>query len=194
MAVTAQSTLPTNRGDFEIMTFSSGDDRFPHVVLYKKSSEVCPRVRIHSECMTGDVFGSMRCDCGDQLHYAMDHIQEHGGAILYLRQEGRGIGLTEKIKAYQLQDQGQDTIQANLSLGHEMDSRRYEIAVAILKSLGWNKIQLLTNNPDKVKQIEIGGIQIVKRIPIVTQSNPHNASYLHTKAEKMGHWLNRKED
>jgi len=192
MAVTAQSQLPTDRGDFEILTFASEDARYPHVVLRTPSWGESPVIRIHSECMTGDVFGSLRCDCGEQLHASMDYIQKKGGAIIYLRQEGRGIGLTEKIKAYALQEKGMNTIQANVELGHSADGRDYSVAVEILQSLGWNRIQLMTNNPEKVDQLLAGGIHVVERIPVVIKANAHNADYLHTKSSIMGHWLEPK--
>lgn len=193
MAATAHSQLPTERGDFEILTFASEHPQLPHVVLRTPQMGEIPVVRIHSECMTGDVFGSLRCDCGNQLHASMDYIQQHGGAIIYLRQEGRGIGLTEKIKAYALQEKGADTIEANLALGHSADERNYKDAIDILHALGWNTIQLMTNNPEKIKQLEQGGIQVNQRIPIVIQANAHNQQYLQTKSTKMGHWLDEEK-
>jgi 3,4-dihydroxy 2-butanone 4-phosphate synthase / GTP cyclohydrolase II len=193
MAVTAQSFLPTSHGDFEVLTFGSDHEHYPHVVLRSKIVNDIPVIRIHSECMTGDVFGSLRCDCGEQLHASMEYIQKNGGAIVYLRQEGRGIGLTEKIKAYALQEKGMNTIQANLELGHSADARDYSVAVEILKSLGWNQIHLMTNNPEKLDQLRAGGIEVIDRIPVVIKANSHNADYLHTKSSEMGHWLNPKD-
>jgi 3,4-dihydroxy 2-butanone 4-phosphate synthase/GTP cyclohydrolase II len=193
MKASAQSHLPITEGNFEIMVFPSGNEHYPHVVIYKEPTSFPPIVRIHSECMTGDVFGSQRCDCGEQLKIAKEHIAQNGGAILYLRQEGRGIGLTEKIKAYALQDQGANTIEANLHLGHQEDERNYEVAVQILLGLGWKEIQLMTNNPQKISELELGGIKVVKRISIISESNPHNRKYLETKSSQMGHWLNPKD-
>jgi GTP cyclohydrolase II len=193
MAATAHSQLPTDRGDFEILTFASDHPDLPHVVLKTVITGAIPVVRIHSECMTGDVFGSMRCDCGKQLHASMEYIQKNGGAIIYLRQEGRGIGLTEKIKAYALQEKGADTVEANLALGHGADERNYKDAIDILHTLGWKTIQLMTNNPEKIKQLEQGGIQVSQRIPIVIESNVHNQQYLQTKSNNMGHWLDEEK-
>ncbi len=147
-------------------------------------------VRLHSECMTGDTFGSMRCDCGDQLHNAMKQIEENGnGLILYLRQEGRGIGLSNKLKAYALQDQGYDTYEANKILGFEPDERKYQSAAKILKELGISRINLLTNNPDKIDQLEEYGIKVEKRIPLEIPANKINHDYLVTKRDKFHHML-----
>jgi 3,4-dihydroxy 2-butanone 4-phosphate synthase/GTP cyclohydrolase II len=146
-------------------------------------------VRVHSECFTGDVLASLRCDCGNQLALALKKIGQEGGVLLYLRQEGRGIGLTNKIKAYNLQDGGLDTVQANIQLGFEPDLRDYGIGAQILADLGIKKIRLLTNNPVKVVGLEGYGIEIVDRIPIEVPANLHNKRYLDTKKEKMGHLL-----
>jgi GTP cyclohydrolase II len=147
-------------------------------------------VRIHSECFTGDVLGSRRCDCGDQLHAAMNLIaSEQRGIILYLRQEGRGIGLAEKLKAYNLQDSGLDTVDANLALGHAADARDYSIAAAILRDLGVRSVRLITNNPDKISELRRLDVSVVERVAIETAIYPENAGYLLTKAERMNHLL-----
>jgi len=147
-------------------------------------------VRVHSECMTGDVFGSQRCDCGPQLHKSMLMVSEAGkGVVLYLRQEGRGIGLANKIKAYQLQDQGMDTVDANLHLGFPMDSRDYGIGAQILRTIGLRKIRLLTNNPSKRVGLKGYGLEIVERVPLIVEANRNNIGYLQVKREKMGHLL-----
>jgi 3,4-dihydroxy 2-butanone 4-phosphate synthase / GTP cyclohydrolase II len=147
-------------------------------------------VRVHSECLTGDVFGSRRCDCGPQLQQAMRMVAEHGrGVIVYMRQEGRGIGLAPKIKAYKLQEQGYDTVEANKKLGYGMDLREYGLGAQILGDLGIKKIRLLTNNPKKVVGLEGYGLEIVEQVPIKIRPNPHNERYLNTKRVKLGHWL-----
>ena len=147
-----------------------------------------PIVRIHSQCTTGDVFHSLRCDCHDQLHLALESIAKYGsGAIVYEHQEGRGIGLAEKLRAYELQDQGMDTIEANLELGHPVDLRDYSLPVEVLRALGLRSIQLLTNNPEKIAAVRAGGIEIVKRLSADVEYNPHSARYLSTKRLKLGH-------
>jgi 3,4-dihydroxy 2-butanone 4-phosphate synthase/GTP cyclohydrolase II len=147
-------------------------------------------VRVHSECLTGDVFGSRRCDCGSQLHQAMRQVAEAGlGVILYMRQEGRGIGLGAKIQAYKLQESGYDTVEANLKLGYPMDLREYGLGAQILVDLGIRKIRLLTNNPKKVVGLDGYGLEIVEQVPIRIQSNPHNEKYLETKRTKLGHLI-----
>ena len=147
-------------------------------------------VRVHSECLTGDVFGSLRCDCGDQLHSAMRQVDAEGrGIVLYMRQEGRGIGLINKLKAYELQQQGMDTVEANLALGFEPDAREYYIGAQILRDLGVRTMRLLTNNPDKVYQLEEFGLRITERVPIQVDANDFDRRYLRTKRDKMGHLL-----
>jgi len=153
-------------------------------------SEQPPLVRVHSECLTGDVFGSRRCDCGDQLQLAMERIAQEGcGAIVYLRQEGRGIGLAHKLHAYALQEQGLDTVEANLRLGFDADLRDYYVAAQILRELGWTTVRLLSNNPRKVEGLRRYGIVVAERLPLVVPPTPHNERYLQTKREKLGHWL-----
>jgi len=189
----ATATLPTAfGGDFKFVVYENDVDDFKHVALVK--GEIGPEdavlVRVHSECMTGDVFGSMRCDCGDQLHAAMEMIHEAGkGVIVYMHQEGRGIGLVNKVKAYELQEHGRDTVEANLELGFKEDLRDYGIGAQILVDLGVRKIRLLTNNPKKVVGLEGYGMTIVERVPIEIKPNEANLRYLRTKKEKMGHIL-----
>lgn len=184
--------LPTAYGDFELTLFedNAGEE---HLLLTKgdvRKSEEPLLVRIHSECLTGDVFGSHRCDCGDQLHEAMRMISERGtGAILYLRQEGRGIGLKNKLLAYQLQETGIDTYDANLALGFEPDERTYQFAVEMLKKTGIQRIKLLTNNPEKVTQLMEQGIEVVKRVPLEIPPEKENYTYLQTKKTRFHHLL-----
>jgi 3,4-dihydroxy 2-butanone 4-phosphate synthase/GTP cyclohydrolase II len=184
--------MPTDYGDFELHLYRSKVDGQHHLALVH--GDVAGRgkilVRVHSECLTGDVFGSRRCDCGSQLHQAMRQIAGAGrGVIVYMRQEGRGIGLAPKIKAYKLQEQGYDTVEANEKLGYEMDLREYGIGAQILVDLGLKTIRLLTNNPKKVVGLEGYGLEIVEQLPIRVKPNPHNERYLKTKREKMGHLL-----
>ena len=184
--------LPTVRGDFKIQVFHEATTGFDHVALtlgdMKGPDPVL--VRVHSECLTGDVFASTRCDCGPQLRAALDAIVEKGwGALLYLRQEGRGIGLHAKIQAYHLQDQGADTLDANLMLGHPADARDYAIAANILADLGVEQVNLLTNNPEKVDQLTKHGIQVASRTPLIVGVGAKNRDYLATKGERMGHHI-----
>jgi len=184
--------MPTDYGDFDLHLYRSLVDGQHHLalVLGKISPDKPVLVRVHSECLTGDVFASRRCDCGSQLHQAMKRIQETGaGVLVYMRQEGRGIGLAPKIHAYKLQEQGLDTVEANEKLGFPMDLREYGIGAQILADLGVHRIRLLTNNPRKVVGLEGYDLEIVQQIPIKSQANPHNAKYLATKKKKMGHKL-----
>jgi 3,4-dihydroxy 2-butanone 4-phosphate synthase/GTP cyclohydrolase II len=184
--------MPTEFGDFNLHLYRSKTDGQNHLALVfgdvdRKKNVL---VRVHSECLTGDVFGSRRCDCGPQLHQAMRQVAEAGcGVIVYMRQEGRGIGLAPKIKAYKLQEQGLDTVEANQKLGYGMDLREYGLGAQILTDLGLKTIRLLTNNPKKIVGLEGYGLKIVEQLPIRVKPNPHNARYLKTKKKKLGHLL-----
>jgi 3,4-dihydroxy 2-butanone 4-phosphate synthase / GTP cyclohydrolase II len=184
--------MPTDYGDFELHLYRSKVDGQHHLALVRGdvAGQKNVLVRVHSECLTGDVFGSRRCDCGPQLHQAMRQVAESGrGVILYMRQEGRGIGLAPKIKAYKLQEQGYDTVEANEKLGYGMDLREYGLGAQILVDLGLKTIRLLTNNPKKVVGLEGYGLKITEQLPIKVKPNPHNERYLKTKREKLGHLL-----
>ena len=184
--------MPTDYGDFDLHLYRSKVDGQLHLALVRGdiSGKKDVLVRVHSECLTGDVFGSRRCDCGPQLHQAMRQVAESGrGVILYMRQEGRGIGLAPKIQAYKLQEQGYDTVEANAKLGYGMDLREYGLGAQILCDLGLRTIRLLTNNPRKVVGLEGYGLKIVEQVPIKVKPNPHNERYLKTKREKLGHLL-----
>lgn len=190
----ADTMIPTKfGGEFRIVAYENGFDNLTHIALIK--GEIDPEnpvlVRVHSECMTGDIFGSMRCDCGEQLHKAMEMIDREGcGVILYLRQEGRGIGLVNKLKAYELQRQGCDTVEANLKLGFKPDLRDYGIGAQILVDLGVRKMKLLTNNPKKMVGLQGYGLSVVEQLPIEVEANEYNKGYLQCKQLKMGHMLN----
>jgi 3,4-dihydroxy 2-butanone 4-phosphate synthase/GTP cyclohydrolase II len=184
--------MPTDYGDFNLYLYRSKLDGQHHLALVygDVAGKKNVLVRVHSECLTGDVFGSRRCDCGPQLHQAMRQVAEAGcGAIVYMRQEGRGIGLAPKIKAYKLQEQGYDTVEANQKLGFDMDLREYGLGAQILADLGLKTIRLLTNNPRKVVGLEGYGLEIVEQVPIRVKPNPHNVHYLKTKRDKLGHLL-----
>jgi GTP cyclohydrolase II len=188
----ARATLPTRFGHFEMRMFRVDGVAGEVVALLHGplTSDPPPLVRLHSECLTGDVLGSLRCDCGEQLDEALSLIgQAECGVLLYLRQEGRGIGLVNKIRAYALQDSGLDTVDANLALGLPVDRREYASAAAILRSLGLAEVRLLTNNPLKQGALERHGVQVVERVPLIAPPNPLNQGYLETKANRMGHLL-----
>lgn len=188
--------LPTKWGQFDIHVYREEETGLDHVALMLGSMDGPDPVlmRVHSECLTGDAFSSLRCDCGPQLDAALKAIVENGwGCLLYLRQEGRGIGLHAKIQAYHLQDQGADTLDANLILGHPADGRNYKIAATMLNDLGIEEVALLTNNPDKVKQLEDHGIIVAKTVPLVAGVGQDNLQYLQTKVERMGHTIDSDE-
>ena len=193
----AETVLPTRYGEFRAVAYKSDIDADEHVALVMGdiSTGKPVLVRVHSECLTGDVFGSLRCDCGEQVALAMQSITEEGrGVLLYMRQEGRGIGFHNKLRAYALQDKGLDTVEANLSLGFAADLRDYGIGAQILVDLGLHKIRLLTNNPKKVIGLEGYGLKVLETVPIITSPNPYNLQYLETKREKLGHLLEIPED
>jgi GTP cyclohydrolase II len=189
----ADAILPTDWGAFQIIAYSrKKNDPLPHLAMVADgfNPENAPTiVRIHSECMTGDVFHSHRCDCGEQLDFAMQQAAKSGGIVVYLRQEGRGIGLINKLKAYRLQDKGLNTLEANLHLGFAGDARTYEDAATILKDLGVQSVALLTNNPLKINALKDLGINVVERLPILMAPKSENAGYLKTKQLEMGHLL-----
>lgn len=189
----AVANLPTQIGEFEIAGYRSLTSSEDFVVLFKgeMNPDIPTLVRIHSQCLTGDVFGSIKCDCGPQLHRAMELIEAEGqGAIVYQQQEGRGIGIINKIRAYALQDKGADTVEANEELGFEVDAREYQQCAEILFDMGLCKVRVMSNNPDKIKALEEAGLQIVERVPIEVKAEKPAAKYLKIKKEKMGHLLN----
>lgn len=188
----AKAHIPTQYGDFDLYSYAENhDEKQPHLAMVNKEMNphsVVP-VRIHSECMTGDLFGSLRCDCGEQFHASMKYLSENHGVMIYLRQEGRGIGLINKLEAYNLQDTGLDTVDANVHLGFEPDERDFHIAITILKDLGVSKIDLLTNNPEKIHAIEESEIILHDRIPLIIKPGSINKEYLKVKETRMGHLL-----
>jgi GTP cyclohydrolase II len=189
----ARAALPTRYGEFEVVSFAGpGGKHLDDVALLKgdvEAADIVP-VRVHSECVTGDALGSIRCDCGEQLHLAMRRLSESDvGILLYMRQEGRGIGLANKVRAYALQDEGMDTYAANKHLGFDDDMRRYDVAAGMLLELGGRRIELHTNNPHKVEGLEGAGIVVVKRVPIVVEARDENRFYLSTKKKQQGHLI-----
>lgn len=188
----ASGRIPTAHGDFELVYFSNSVDNKEHLAFVKGdvSAGEDVLVRVHSECFTGDVMGSLRCDCGEQLQRAMAMVAAAGrGVIVYLRQEGRGIGLKAKLEAYNLQDQGYDTVDANLMLGHKADEREYSLAAAMLDELGVRSVRLMTNNPLKIGALQADGVNVRSRVPVEVPVNPDNHAYLLTKVNRMDHML-----
>lgn len=194
LKIHAQSNVPTDFGMFTVFAFSENEnDWSPHLVWVAEKTDFneVVNVRFHSECITGEVFHSRKCECGQQLDSAMKFMSENGGMIIYLRQEGRNIGIINKLKAYALQEQGLDTVEANLRLGLPADGRNFDVAIEMLKILEVSKVNLLTNNPEKLKAFNSSGILLNKRIPLEIESNPVNASYLSTKKDYFGHLLEK---
>lgn len=188
----AESNVPTQFGEFKMMAFSEDDKNWmPHMALIAKDTDLekPTNVRIHSECITGEVFHSKKCECGEQLDAAMKFMQENGGIILYLRQEGRNIGIINKLKAYALQEKGLDTVQANLQLGLPADDRDFSVAIDMLEQIGVKSVNLMTNNPEKIKFIKNSNIEFNSRIPLQIKSNDASVSYLKTKKDYFGHLL-----
>ena len=183
------ANLPTKYGKFKIKAYKDGNQEHLAIMSQDFENIDSPFVRIHSECLTGDTLGSLKCDCQNQLDLSLKFIAQEGGLVIYHRQEGRNIGLVNKVNAYALQDQGRNTIQANLELGFGEDDRDYSIVGHVFNDLGVKKLKLITNNPKKIKYVESLGIQIVERIPAITKSNKYNEGYLLTKKEQMGHIL-----
>jgi 3,4-dihydroxy 2-butanone 4-phosphate synthase/GTP cyclohydrolase II len=184
--------MPTEHGDFKLIAFEQTNTQDVHLALIKGSwqKDEPVLVRVHSSCVTGDIFGSCRCDCGSQLHHAMEMVEREGtGVVLYMKQEGRGIGLLNKLRAYKLQEEGWDTVEANLKLGFDMDERDYGVGAQILRDLGITKIKLMTNNPKKRVGLMGYGLEIVDNVPIEVSPNPHNEKYLMTKRDKLGHTI-----
>lgn len=186
----AEAMIPTPWGNFNMIAFAVNEEEWmPHLAMVHENCDISNPVltRIHSECITGDLFGSKRCDCGEQLEKALELTAKEGGVVLYLRQEGRGIGIINKLKAYNLQDQGLNTVDANIHLGLEVDARQYDIAIEMLQSLGITQINLLTNNPTKIEAFENGPIELVERKELFITPNENNMGYLKTKQFEMGH-------
>jgi len=192
MYLQGEANLPTKYGIFRMRAYAQvPDEQMPIIVLYNPDTPLQHpvNVRLHSECMTGDLFGSLKCECGEQLHLSMEKIGAEGGILIYLRQEGRGIGIINKLHAYKAQERGLDTVEANRVLGLEIDARKYDCAIAILKELGIEKIRLMTNNPDKLKAFEGSGIEVIERIPLEISPTEDNLKYLQTKKEYFKHRL-----
>ncbi|MDH3648090.1 MAG: GTP cyclohydrolase II [Saprospiraceae bacterium] len=192
MKALSRSVIPTRWGKFEIVAYGTDyNDPMPHLALIHSQQQEQENVlvRIHSECMTGDLFESTRCECGSQLRKSFEQIAEQGGIIIYLRQEGRGIGLIEKLRAYELQDAGLNTVEANMELGHAPDERSFDLGIQILEDLGIRSIRLLTNNPEKIKAIEGSSIELKERIPLIIEPTKENQDYIQTKKNLLGHML-----
>ena len=188
----AEARIPSQHGHFHMVAYAEqANERMPHIAFVADGFDPTKpvAVRIHSECMTGDVFGSRRCDCGEQLDSSLQITAERGGVVIYLRQEGRGIGLINKLKAYNLQDLGLNTAEANTHLGFDVDARQYDCAVAILQELGISEVELITNNPDKVEALRRSPIKVAGRIPLIIPPQDDSRSYLQTKQDLMGHLL-----
>ena len=196
IAKQAEALIPTPWGDFRMIAFSNEEtDWMPHLAMVHVSFNPNEPVltRVHSECITGDLFGSKRCDCGEQLAKSMEMCAQEGGVVIYLRQEGRGIGIINKLKAYNLQDLGLNTIDANIHLGLEVDARHYDIAIQMLECMDIKQIKLLTNNPEKLHAFDKGPVEIVERVPLIIEPHADNYNYLKTKADEMGHFLDIKD-
>lgn len=194
--IQAEANVPTEYGKFRMVAFSEKEnDWMPHMAIIAENTDFSKpvNVRFHSECITGEVFHSQKCECGQQLDSAMKYMHENGGLIIYLRQEGRNIGIINKLKAYALQEKGLDTVQANLQLGLPADDRDFGVAISILNILGIKEINLMTNNPEKLKIVENSNIKLIERIPLQIPSNPFSEEYLKTKKQFFGHLLNDKE-
>ncbi|MFT4758804.1 MAG: GTP cyclohydrolase II [Paraglaciecola sp.] len=188
-----EATMPTDWGTFRMIAYAESEtEKMPHLAMAHEGMDTSKTVlvRMHSECMTGDLFHSQRCDCGEQLDEAMRLVAEQNGMVIYLRQEGRGIGIINKLHAYNLQDKGLDTVDANVALGLEVDSRDYQVAVKIMRDLGIKKIHLLTNNPLKIQAIDNSSVEVVSRIPLIIPAKDGNRNYLKTKEKQMGHLFN----
>lgn len=193
----AESNVPTDFGIFKMIAYSEDETNWmPHIALISPKTDFSKpvNVRFHSECITGEVFHSRKCECGQQLDYAMSYINDHGGIIIYLRQEGRNIGIINKLRAYALQERGLDTVQANLQLGLPADDRDFSVAIEILKDLGVKEVNLLTNNPDKMKYVEESGIILNSRIPLQIEATDESRDYLKVKKTYFGHLLNSNQE
>ena len=192
ITIQAEANVPTEHGTFRMIAFAeNAEDWMPHIALVAENTDLSSavNVRFHSECITGEVFHSQKCECGQQLDAAMKYIHENGGIIVYLRQEGRNIGIINKLKAYSLQEKGLDTVQANLELGLPADDRNFGVAIDILNNLGVKKVNLLTNNPEKVRYVEQSNIELNSRIPLQIPANENSKGYLQTKKDFFGHLL-----
>lgn len=192
ITIQAEANVPTEHGTFRMIAFAeNAEDWMPHLAIVAENTDLSSavNVRFHSECITGEVFHSQKCECGQQLDAAMKYIHENGGIIVYLRQEGRNIGIINKLKAYSLQEKGLDTVQANLELGLPADDRNFGVAIDILNNLGVKKVNLLTNNPEKVRYVEQSNIELNSRIPLQIPANENNKGYLQTKKDFFGHLL-----